>query len=131
MIERVTPSDYGIYECVSRNDLGSTTENIRLDVTSPPDPPKNLSIVNATHDSITLTWMPGFDGGKKASYRVRYREVASEHYNYQDAKSNSNKMTIQGLKMNSLYLFSIMAANELGNSKYLPDLTRAQTKGKF
>lgn len=73
LIERVTPSDYGQYECVVKNELGDTKENIRLDITSPPDTPINLTVVNVTHDSVTLTWTPGFDGGMKASYRIRFR----------------------------------------------------------
>lgn len=73
LIERVAPADYGTYECVARNDLGFTKEIVRLDVTSPPDAPRNLSLLNVTHDSVTLVWMAGFDGGMKASYRIRYR----------------------------------------------------------
>lgn len=130
-IENVVPSDYGSYECVARNELGSTKETVLLNITSAPEQPHNLTIIDVTHESITLNWIPGFDGGIKASYRVRYREASSEHYKYQDARANINKMTITGLKMNTLYLFSITASNDLGSSKYLPDLTRAQTKGKF
>lgn len=33
--------------------------------------------------------------------------------------------------MNTMYLFSVMAFNDLGESKYLPDLQKAHTKGKF
>lgn len=131
IIDKVVANDYGTYECIARNELGSTKEMVRLDVTSAPDQPTNLTVLNITHESITLNWMPGFDGGMKASYRVRYREASSEHYKYQDARSNSNKMIISGLKMNTLYLFSIIATNELGSSRYLPDLTRAQTKGLY
>lgn len=130
VIENVAPSDYGTYECSATNEMGSSKENVRLDITSAPDQPQNLTVIDVTHDSVTLNWIPSFDGGMKASYRVRYREASSEHYKYQDARANMHKMTITGLKMNTLYLFSITATNELGSSRYLPDLTRAQTKGK-
>ena len=73
LIERVATSDYGSYECTARNELGTAKENVRLEITSPPDPPISLNILNTTHDTITLAWTPGFDGGVKASYRVRYR----------------------------------------------------------
>ncbi|XP_059607886.1 nephrin isoform X3 [Phlebotomus argentipes] len=129
LIERVTPSDYGQYECVVQNELGDTKENVRLDITSPPDTPINLTVVNVTHDSVTMTWTPGFDGGMKASYRIRFREANSEHYRYEDGLPGVHKITINGLRMNTMYLFSIMASNALGSSKYMPDLVKAKTKG--
>ncbi|XP_055619098.1 nephrin isoform X2 [Toxorhynchites rutilus septentrionalis] len=128
LIERVASSDYGLYECTARNELGSVKESVRLDVTSPPDSPLSLNVLNVTHDTVTLAWTPGFDGGMKANYRVRYREANSDHYRYEDSLPNSHKLTITGLRMNTLYAFSVMASNALGSSKYLPDLTRAQTK---
>ncbi|XP_069965197.1 nephrin isoform X5 [Bactrocera oleae] len=130
IIEKVAPADYGAYECVATNELGQTTEIIRLDITSQPDTPLSLNILNVTHDSVSLAWTPGFDGGLKASYRVRYREVNREQYKYIDSLPNSHKLTLSGLKTNTLYLFSVMAYNDLGNSKYLPDLHRAQTKAE-
>ncbi|XP_046865422.1 nephrin isoform X1 [Drosophila willistoni] len=128
IVQKVAPADYGAYECVARNELGETIETVRLDITSPPDPPLSLNILNVTHDTVTVAWTPGFDGGLKASYRVRYRMADREQYKYIDGLPNSHKLTIAGLRMNTLYLFSVMSKNELGQSVYLPDLTRAQTK---
>uniref|UniRef100_A0A182TBV0 Fibronectin type-III domain-containing protein n=1 Tax=Anopheles maculatus TaxID=74869 RepID=A0A182TBV0_9DIPT len=108
--------------------MGNVKEKVRLDVTSPPDPPVSLNVLNVTHDSVTLAWTPGFDGGMKANYRIRYREVNSDRYWYEDSQPNSYKLTIGGLRMNTLYVFSIMASNGLGSSRYLPDVTRAHTK---
>lgn len=54
-----------------------------------------------------------------------------EQYKYIDGLPNSHKLTISGLRMNTLYLFSVMSWNDLGQSAYLPDLTRAQTKGRW
>jgi len=56
--------------------------------------------------------------------------VDREQYKYIDGLPNSHKLTIGGLRMNTLYLFSVMSYNELGQSSYLPDLARAETKGK-
>ncbi|SPP75207.1 nephrin isoform X2 [Drosophila guanche] len=129
IVDKVAPADYGAYECIARNELGETIETVRLEITSQPDPPLSLNILNVTHDAVTVAWTPGFDGGLKASYRVRYRIVDREQYKYIDGLPNSHKLTIAGLRMDTLYLFSVMAWNELGQSAYLPDLTRAQTKG--
>lgn len=75
IITHVTNSDYGNYECVARNDLGFSTTSPRLEVTSAPDPPDALTVANVTHNSVTLTWTPGFDGGMRSSYRIRYRYI--------------------------------------------------------
>lgn len=72
-VDKIAPADYGDYECVARNELGEAVEKVRLDIPSQPETPLSLNILNVTHDSVTLAWTPGFDGGRKASYRVRYR----------------------------------------------------------
>ncbi|XP_052891416.1 nephrin-like [Anopheles moucheti] len=128
LIERISSADYGEYECRAKNDLGSGAGVGRLDVKSAPEPPTTLTVLNVTHDTVTLGWEPGFDGGHRASYRIRYREVTSERYRYEDGPPNARQLTVAGLRSNTLYLFSIMAANVLGESRYLPDLTRAQTR---
>lgn len=131
VVDNVETSDYGQYECRAENELGFNKENIRLDITSKPDPPLDLIVLNTTHDSVTLAWTPGFDGGVKAKYRLRYREGTSDLYKYEDSLPNSLKLTIAGLKKNTMYLFSIMAYNNMGSSQYLPDLTKASTKGEL
>lgn len=130
IVEKVDSNDYGLYECKAENELGASRENVKMDVTSMPDQPLGLNVLNSTYDSVTLSWTPGFDGGLKAKYRIRYREASSEQYKFEDAMPNSHKLTIVGLKKNTLYLFSIMAYNSLGSSQYMPDLTKAYTKGK-
>lgn len=131
MVEKVDGNDYGLYECKAENELGKSVENVRLDVTSKPDTPLNLSVLNSTHDSATLAWTPGFDGGLKATYKIRYREAQSSRYNYVDSLPNAHKMTVDGLKTNTVYLFSIMAFNSLGESSWRPDLTKVHTRGEL
>lgn len=131
LIEKVATADYGNYDCHARNDLGLAKASVRLDITSKPDQPASLRVLNVTHENATLDWTPGFNGGMKASYRVRYREAQSEHYRYEDGVPNANKLTVGGLRANTLYLFSVMASNGLGSSNYLPDLTKVQTLGMY
>lgn len=132
IITHITSGDYGNYECKAKNELGFATISPRLEGTSAPDPPINLVVLNITHDAVTLTWTPGFDGGMKASFRIRYREINEAGYKYEDViSSNVTEYTIGGLESNTDYVFSIMASNKLGNSKYLPDLTHVKTASKF
>jgi len=52
--------------------------------TGKPDSPYDLRFVNATHDSVTLSWKPGFDGGLPQRFQVRYGEVDGEGMKYED-----------------------------------------------
>lgn len=132
IITHVSSSDYGNYECVARNDLGFATNSPRLEVTSAPDTPTLLEVANVTHESVTLQWTPGFDGGMKASYRIRYREINDVGYKYEDVlPHNVSQYTVKGLELSTGYVFSIMAMNKLGNSKYMPDIVSAKTSSKL
>jgi hypothetical protein len=62
LVKNVRLSDYGGYECVVRNEMGFATTTVRLDVTSAPDAPLALNVLNVTHDSVMVGWVPGFDG---------------------------------------------------------------------
>jgi len=82
LVNDVQSSDYGRYECEARNEKGFATASITLDVTSLPDPPLSLTVLNVTHDAVTLTWVPGFDGGMSSSFRIRYKPIDSSEYLY-------------------------------------------------
>lgn len=77
VVNEVDGSDYGRYECEARNEKGFATTSITLHVTSAPDPPLSLSMLNVTHDAVTLLWSPGFDGGLASNYRIRYKPTIS------------------------------------------------------
>ncbi|KAK5640308.1 hypothetical protein RI129_011119 [Pyrocoelia pectoralis] len=131
LITHVTSADYGNYECVAKNELGFATVSPRLEVTSAPDSPNILSVVNVTHNSVVLSWVPGFDGGMKASYQIRYRTLDTDRYKYEDVLSNATQFTVGKLDPDTAYVFSIMASNKLGSSKYLPDITMARTTNQI
>lgn len=112
--------------------MGFSTISPRLEGTSAPDTPTFLSVLNATDKSVILAWTPGFDGGMKSAYRIRYRKVGDEGYKYEDViGDNSTNHTVINLEPNTQYIFSIMASNKLGNSKYTPDLLSVKTSRKY
>lgn len=51
-----------------------------------PNSPYGIEFVNATSNSITLSWKPGFDGGLPQSFRVRYKPVDARGYVYVDVR---------------------------------------------
>ncbi|XP_011068278.1 PREDICTED: nephrin-like isoform X1 [Acromyrmex echinatior] len=128
-IYKVRSQDYGKYECLAQNKMGHSTENILLDVTSPPDKPSDLEIYNYTHDSVTLIWKRGFDGGLPTSHQIRWRQALDyeDRYHYLDVVPGEYKATISGLSLGTYYVFSVKAINEKGDSGFLPDLVKVQT----
>ncbi|XP_014296084.1 nephrin isoform X2 [Microplitis demolitor] len=128
-IVRVTQRDYGKYNCRAFNSMGQITDVVHLDVTSPPDKPTDLQVSNVTHDSVTLIWKKGFDGGLPTSYRIRWRQALDyqDNYYYLDIPPGQYTATIGGLTLGTYYVFSIMARNIKGESPFLPDLVKVQT----
>ncbi|XP_068966078.1 nephrin isoform X1 [Bombus flavifrons] len=128
-IFRVTSHDYGKYECRAMNKMGQSTDIIHLDVTSPPDKPTDLEVYNVTHDSVTLMWKRGFEGGLPTSYQIRWRQALDyeDRYHYLDVSPGEYKTTITALSLGTYYVFSVKAINEKGDSGFLPDLVKVQT----
>ncbi|XP_047999981.1 nephrin isoform X1 [Leguminivora glycinivorella] len=128
LINDVSSSDYGSYVCDARNELGFDTAKVKLDITSAPDQVMSISVTNVTYNSVTLEWVPGFDGGLTTWFRLRYRKPYEETYRYEDVSPrNATSYTIGGLEKNTDYVFSVMALNKMGQSKYRPDDTKATT----
>ncbi|KAM3955389.1 LOW QUALITY PROTEIN: sticks and stones [Aphomia sociella] len=128
LINDVVSSDFGFFECGARNDLGFSITSIQLDIISSPDQVITMTVTNVTHNSASFEWVPGFDGGMPSWYRIRYRKIYDESYRYEDVTPrNVTTYTIVGLDRNTDYVFSIMAINMIGQSKYRPDDTKVKT----
>jgi nephrin, putative (fragment) len=134
LIRNVSSTDYGTYECIARNELGFDTVQIDFNHISSPDVPVAIRALNRTTSTVTLKWIPGFDGGLTQTFRIRYRKTAfdSEPYLYSDVfPFNTTRYTIKGLDQNEEYSFSVMAFNDLGKSDYSQDEIKVITlKGK-
>lgn len=127
-IRNVANMDYGTYNCTATNVKGSDSFLVSLHGTSKPDPPYDLQFVNATHNSITIRWKPGFNGGLEQSYRVRYKPTEARGYIYIDVSTPvSTLFTITGLKLGTEYEMTVLAFNSLGESAFLAQGITAKT----
>ncbi|XP_042868952.1 nephrin-like isoform X2 [Penaeus japonicus] len=130
-IRNVHEDDYGRYECIAENELGASTFTVRFIKPTRPDPPLSLKVVNTTHDTVTLAWKPGFDGGKTQYFRLRYRIKDSTSYQYLDVYESGVYMyTVTDLSLNTEYYFSIMSYNDMGDSEYRGEFVRATTRSE-
>ncbi|XP_055084065.1 nephrin [Periophthalmus magnuspinnatus] len=111
--------DYAIFSCTARNSLGDDMLDIQLVSTNHPDPPSSFRLVSVSYDSVTLEWIPGFDGGLSQRFRVRYHWDKSASFLYMDVfPPGEATFTVTGLLPNTTYNFSINAINAIGESAY-------------
>ncbi|XP_039974300.1 nephrin [Xiphias gladius] len=111
--------DYAVFSCTARNSLGEDKLDIQLVSTSHPDPPSSFRQVSVTHDSVTLEWIPGFNGGLRQRFRIRYHWDQSVSYLYTDVfPPGATTFTITGLQSVTTYNFSVNALNAMGESDY-------------
>lgn len=61
-----------------------------------------------------------------------FRKIYDDSYKYEDVTpKNATTYTVGGLERNTDYVFSIMALNKIGQSKYRPDDTKTTTLSEF
>ncbi|KAK8404516.1 hypothetical protein O3P69_007633 [Scylla paramamosain] len=128
LIKNVTNKDYGFFECLAHNTLGSSRTAIHLDITSRPDTPLDLKVLNFTHNSVELAWTPSFDGGLPQKYRVRYHVTGTARYQYTDVyPENVTTFIVTTLRLGTTYSFSVLAYNTKGDSEYTEQDVQATT----
>ncbi|XP_024863859.1 nephrin [Kryptolebias marmoratus] len=111
--------DYAVFSCIARNSLGEDKLDIQLVSTNHPDPPSLFRPVSVTHHSVTLEWIPGFNGGLQQRFRIRYRWDQSAGFLYADVfPADATTFTVTGLQPETTYNFSVNALNVIGESGY-------------
>nr|CAH7753210.1 unnamed protein product [Callosobruchus chinensis] len=118
--------DLGVFTCIANNGVGnSTSKDVMLIVKHKPEideGPQYMKFASDAGNTGKLVCR------SQASPLARYRKPDEDVYKYEDVlRSNITMHTIKNLEMNTQYVFSIMASNKLGSSKYLPDLLSAKT----
>ena len=113
---------------------GSSQHQVILSDTSKPDPPQRLRLLSTSYNSVILTWQPGFNGGFQQYFRIRLGRVGSEGFLFVDVFPHLPTATVfevTDLQMDTVYSFSIMAFNKLGESDYTNQLVQAKTASKY
>uniref|UniRef100_A0A3Q4HKY9 NPHS1 adhesion molecule, nephrin n=1 Tax=Neolamprologus brichardi TaxID=32507 RepID=A0A3Q4HKY9_NEOBR len=126
--------DYAVFSCTARNSLGEDKLDIQLISTNHPDPPSSFRQVSVGHDSVTLEWIPGFNGGLQQRFRIRYCWDQSVSFLYVDVfPPSETTFTVTGLQPVTTYNFSVNALNAIGESEYADNnaVLTITTKGQF
>ena len=76
-------------------------------------------VVNVTHKSVYLTWIPGFHGGMDQYFRFRYQSDRDSRVRFVDVyPANTDNGILPDLDAGVKYSISVMAFNNIGESNY-------------
>ncbi|KAH9521583.1 plasma membrane cell adhesion molecule [Dermatophagoides farinae] len=142
IIRHLDNNDYGIYECMVNNEFGNDHQRFELVRKSYPESPKNLQILNLTHQQAFLRWNPGFNYGHEQSFTIRLWSTKhsltsdDEFSGYVDghddddridpkqpndgrifANISNNYFQLNNLEPNTHYRLLLWAKNHLGRSR--------------
>uniref|UniRef100_A0A0X3PIN0 Nephrin n=1 Tax=Schistocephalus solidus TaxID=70667 RepID=A0A0X3PIN0_SCHSO len=120
----VQSDDFSEYTCQVTSPSGQDSFVITASGTGPPDTPMQPKVLNVTTTTIRISWIQGFGGGYKQTFRVRWKiNRPDAHYKYEDLVEKESGATMQllitALKPDTEYTISLNARNEMhGESPY-------------
>ncbi|XP_036005994.1 Down syndrome cell adhesion molecule homolog isoform X1 [Fundulus heteroclitus] len=129
IIRTVKAEDSGNYSCVAGNNWGSDEITLNLQVQVPPDQPR-LTVTKTTTTSITLSWIPGDNGGSSIrGYILQYSEDNSEQWGSFPISPSERSYRLENLKCGTWYKFTLTAQNAVGPGR-ISEIIEAKTHGK-
>ncbi|XP_073811656.1 projectin protein bent isoform X33 [Musca autumnalis] len=133
IIPKVKRSDKGIYVVTAKNDSGTDTVELELEVLCKPKAPKGpLEVSDVTSDSVTLKWeKPEDDGGQPIDNYVIER-MDTETGRWVPVLTTKNpEATVTGLTEGKEYMFRVKAVNSEGESDPLTTDVPTLAKNPF
>uniref|UniRef100_A0A8C2E9E7 Cell adhesion molecule DSCAM n=1 Tax=Cyprinus carpio TaxID=7962 RepID=A0A8C2E9E7_CYPCA len=129
VIRTVKAEDSGYYRCVASNNWGSDEIMLNLQVQVPPDQPR-LTVTKTTTTSITLSWIPGDNGGSSIrGYILQFSEDNSEEWGSFSISPSERSYRLENLKCGTWYKFTLTAQNAVGPGR-ISEIIEAKTHGK-
>ncbi|PAA94659.1 hypothetical protein BOX15_Mlig000348g2, partial [Macrostomum lignano] len=121
-----TPEDLGVYRCEATSPYGAASADINVTVTSPPEPPSRLRLVNVTtgleggRASALLTWRPGHNGGAPQTFIVSCRPADDQRQQFTtydivepDSSGRDMLFRLPDLKPSTNYEITLATRNKL------------------
>lgn len=129
-VNEVVLSDYSVYRCAARNDLGGDMVVIALRPPARPRSPANFTIVNATETSLTVAWTPSYEEGTPEGYTLQYRAEGTRKFQSLEIEGgDTTEATLTGLSSATEYKVVLKAKNDHGESDHLAITTRTRGRG--
>ncbi|XP_076310452.1 nephrin-like isoform X2 [Tachypleus tridentatus] len=114
-IKKVHSLTYGNYTCRAENYLGFSTATVELIPARIPEIPTMISTSNITHNSVLLSWKPGFNGGLLQMFNIFWRKTGEKSF-FTAENITVPTYLVCNLDPETEYEFFVSAINEVGIS---------------
>ncbi|XP_011676459.2 nephrin [Strongylocentrotus purpuratus] len=115
--------DAGNYTCVANNLLGIDASVVELIIATIPDRPTELQAPRNSirETSLLVTWKPGYNGGRRQTFRLAYCLVDSVTScpELSNLQNSSFTFVVDTLKPFTLYTIRVWSENEVGQSEHI------------
>ncbi|XP_060606560.1 neural cell adhesion molecule 1-like [Ruditapes philippinarum] len=123
-ISDIAKDDYGSYKLMINNTVGQLVQYYLLKANATPDPPTQFTILPeyVTDTSTILQWKPGYDGGPRQTFIVRYKLEVEKNWTVRSIHDDGDRTinyTITDLYRDSLYCSELFSVNSIGKSMAL------------
>nr|XP_042900815.1 Down syndrome cell adhesion molecule-like protein Dscam2 [Parasteatoda tepidariorum] len=107
--------DSALFTCLVRNAFGQDDMNIRLIVQEPPEPPRDVRVVEHKSRSAKISWSSPFNGNSAIiRYLVQCKSSDSGDWGIQNITTGSEDITLRGLRPARAYSCRVRAENSVG-----------------
>ncbi|XP_067123055.1 cell adhesion molecule Dscam1-like [Centruroides vittatus] len=110
--------DSALFTCLVTNAFGRDDMNIRLIVQEPPEPPREIKILEQKSRSTKISWSPPFTGNSAIiKYHIQCKQESGndrENVINVTAGSDDTKVVLKGLRPARTYYCRIRAENSVG-----------------
>ncbi|XP_060562549.1 roundabout homolog 3-like, partial [Ruditapes philippinarum] len=120
-LDNVHVHDFGEYQLDMENSVGKTTYFFHVIPSGPPEPPSDLTFIDSTTYSATLSWAPGYDYNSTQTFVIVDSKFNVLYEFTEDTNNvgNITTKTVDRLTPNHLYNVTIFARNKNGTSRDL------------
>ncbi|TMS36276.1 hypothetical protein L596_003477 [Steinernema carpocapsae] len=113
-ISNIEQNDYTQrLRCIASNRYGRDEMFLPVGPLTTPDLPFEITVLNTTVDSLTLSWLPGFDGGSPQLFEVQYSVVGGEA-EYRSINTSDSTLSISGLPAGKQISIQLRSINHHG-----------------
>ncbi|XP_050067771.1 twitchin isoform X12 [Anopheles maculipalpis] len=118
-VDNSNRNDSSTYKIKASNQYGEDVKEFEVIVVDRPQPPKYVSGLETTQDSVTLNWdAPSDDGGSEITgYSIEYKEFPSDNWKMVFGTVPRCSHTVKHLNENHEYVFRVRAENIYGASE--------------